>query len=120
MKISGRSAKSNTEPSYREALSRSRSQHYKMPAATEAINIGLMGLGTVGGGVAAALSNNADEIRRKTGRTVRLRRALVRDATKTREPSPPPGVLTTNPEDILADPGHPRSGRGDGRRLASR
>ena len=75
-----------------------------MPAATEAINIGLMGLGTVGGGVAAALSDNADEIRRKTGRTVRLRRALVRDATKTREPSPPPGVLTTNPEDILADP----------------
>ena len=75
-----------------------------MPAATEAINIGLMGLGTVGGGVAAALSGNAEEIRRKTGRTVRLRRALVRDAAKTREPSPPPGVLTTNPEDILADP----------------
>ena len=75
-----------------------------MPAATEPINIGLMGLGTVGGGVAAALAGNADEIRRKTGRTVRLRRALVRDATKTREPSPPPGVLTTNPEDILADP----------------
>ncbi|MCY4555888.1 MAG: homoserine dehydrogenase [Chloroflexi bacterium] len=75
-----------------------------MPAATEAINIGLMGLGTVGGGVAAALSDNAEEIRRKTGRTVRLRRALVRDAAKTREPSPPPGVLTTNPEDILADP----------------
>ena len=75
-----------------------------MPAATEAINIGLMGLGTVGGGVAAALSGNADEIRRKTGRTVRLRRALVRDATKTREPSPAPGLLTTNPEDILADP----------------
>ena len=75
-----------------------------MPATTEAINIGLMGLGTVGGGVAAALSVNADEIRRKTGRTVRLRRALVRDASKTREPSPPPGVLTTNPEDILADP----------------
>jgi homoserine dehydrogenase len=75
-----------------------------MPAKTEAINIGLMGLGTVGGGVAAALSDNADEIRRKTGRTVRLRRVLVRDATKTREPSLPPGVLTTNPEDILADP----------------
>ncbi len=75
-----------------------------MPNTTEAINIGLMGLGTVGGGVAAALAGNADEIRRKTGRTVRLRRALVRDATKTREPSPPPGVLTTNPEDILTDP----------------
>ena len=75
-----------------------------MPGATESINIGLMGLGTVGGGVAAALSSNAEEIRRKTGRTVRLRRALVRDAGKIREPPPPLGVLTTNPEDILADP----------------
>ncbi len=68
------------------------------------INIGLMGLGTVGGGVAAALSGNADAIKRKTGRTVRLRKALVRDAGKVRNPAPPAGALTTNPEDILADP----------------
>ena len=68
------------------------------------INIGLMGMGTVGGGVAAALLQNADAIKRKTGRAVRLRRALVRDASKIRQPTPPPGVLTTNPEDILSDP----------------
>ena len=68
------------------------------------VNIGLMGLGTVGGGVAAALSGNADAIRRKTGRTVRLRKALVRDAAKSRHPAPPSDVITTNPEDILADP----------------
>ena len=68
------------------------------------VNIGLMGLGTVGGGVAAALAGNADAIRRKTGRTVRLRKALVRDTAKARQPAPPPGVLTTNPEDILNDP----------------
>ena len=68
------------------------------------VNIGLMGLGTVGGGVAAALLENADAIRRKTGRTVRLRKALVRDTAKVRHPAPPPGVLTTNPEDILSDP----------------
>ncbi len=68
------------------------------------VNIGLMGLGTVGGGVAAALSGNADAIRRKTGRAVHLRKALVRDICKTRQPSLPAGVLTTNPEDILDDP----------------
>ena len=68
------------------------------------INIGLMGLGTVGGGVAAVLADNADAIKRKTGRAVRLRKALVRDAAKVRNPAPPAGVLTTNPEDILADP----------------
>lgn len=75
-----------------------------MPGTSETINIGLMGLGTVGGGVAAALSDNAEEIRRKTGCTIHLRKALVRDAAKVREPAPPPGVMTTNPEDILADP----------------
>ena len=75
-----------------------------MPGTSETVNIGLMGLGTVGGGVAAALSDNAEEIRRKTGRTVRLRKALVRDPSKVREPAPPAGVVTTNPEDILADP----------------
>ena len=68
------------------------------------INIGLMGMGTVGGGVAAALLQNADAIKRKTGRAVRLRRALVRDASKIRQPTPPAGMLTTNPEDILSDP----------------
>ena len=68
------------------------------------INIGLMGLGTVGGGVAAALLDNAAAIKRKTGRAVQLRKALVRDAARVRNPEPPPGLLTTNPEDILADP----------------
>ena len=68
------------------------------------INIGLMGLGTVGGGVAAALLDNADAIARKTGRQVSLRRILVRDVTRPRQPAPPAGILTANPEDILADP----------------
>lgn len=69
-----------------------------------AVNIGLMGLGTVGGGVAAALLDNADAIRRKTGVGVRLRRALVRDLARPRQPQLPAAVLTANPEDILADP----------------
>ena len=68
------------------------------------INVGLMGLGTVGGGVAAALLENASAIERKTGRSVHLHKALVRDASRSRNPEPPAGLLTTNPEDILADP----------------
>ena len=70
----------------------------------DTVNIGLMGLGTVGGGVAAALLDNADAIRRKTGVGVRLRRALVRDPARPRQPQLPAGVLTANPEDILSDP----------------
>ena len=68
------------------------------------INIGLLGLGTVGGGVAAALLDNADAIARKTGRRIALRRILVRDVARPRQPAPPAGILTANPEDILADP----------------
>ena len=69
-----------------------------------AINVGLMGLGTVGGGVAGALLEHAADIKRKTGRTVCLRRALVRDTARPRTPALPACALTTNPEDILADP----------------
>ena len=75
-----------------------------MAAGNSTINIGLMGLGTVGGGVAAALVADAQAIKQKTGRSVVLRKALVRDITLPRNPQPPPGILTTNPEDILADP----------------
>ncbi len=75
-----------------------------MVSGNNTINIGLMGMGTVGGGVAGALVENAEAITRKTGRTVRLKHALVRDLSLARNPTPPPGVLTTNPEDILANP----------------
>ena len=68
------------------------------------VNIGLMGLGTVGGGVAAALLDNAASIQRKTGAAVCLRRALVRDVGRPRQPQLPAGVVTANPEEILADP----------------
>ena len=74
-----------------------------MTRGNSTINIGLMGLGTVGGGVAASLLDNAEAIKQKTGRTVRLKRALVRDLSRPRDPSLPTELLTTNPEDILSD-----------------
>ena len=74
-----------------------------MTRGNSTINIGLMGLGTVGGGVAASLLDNAEAIKRKTGRSVQLKRALVRDIFRPRDPSFPAELLTTNPEDILSD-----------------
>lgn len=68
------------------------------------INVALMGLGTVGGGVASALLEHVADIKRKTGHTVSLRRALVRDIARPRELGLPEGALTANPEDILDDP----------------
>src|SRR3954469_1078923 len=41
------------------------------------INVGLLGIGTVGGGTWDVLARNADEIRRRAGRAIRI--SLVAD-----------------------------------------
>lgn len=63
-----------------------------------------MGVGVVGGGVAAALLREPSEIAARVGCPVQLRRALVRDASRTRDVTLPPDVLTTNAADIIDDP----------------
>ena len=68
------------------------------------INVGLLGLGVVGGGVAAALLEQSEAISGKVGRPVNLRKVLVRDAGKPRDVVVPDGLITTNAEDILTDP----------------
>ncbi len=67
------------------------------------INVGLMGLGVVGGGVAKALSDRPEAISRKIGRPVRLKKVLVKEIGKHRDIDLPPDLLTTDPELILAD-----------------
>ena len=69
------------------------------------INVGLLGLGVVGGGVATALLEQSDDISTKVGRRVKLKKILVRDAAKPRDPGIAASLITTNPEEILADPG---------------
>ena len=49
------------------------------------INIGLMGVGTVGGGVATVLKRNAEEISRRAGRDIRLTIASRRNVEQARE-----------------------------------
>ena len=68
-----------------------------------AINVGLLGLGVVGGGVAAALLEDSEAIAGRLGRRLNLKKALVRDAAKARDVAIPGDLITTNPEDILAD-----------------
>lgn len=68
------------------------------------IGIGLLGLGVVGSSVARALSEKCSEIRVMIGRSVSLRRVLVRDTGKQRLYDVPDEILTTDPEDVLADP----------------
>ena len=68
------------------------------------INVGLMGLGVVGTGVAAHILGKASSLAAVTGRNVNLKKVLVRDITRARDIDLPSGLLTTNAEDILADP----------------
>ena len=48
------------------------------------INVGLMGVGTVGGGTATVLKRNAEEISRRAGRSIRLFIAANRDVEHAR------------------------------------
>ena len=68
------------------------------------INVGLMGLGVVGTGVAAHLLGKNAVLSDLTGRSVNLKKVLVRDASRSRDVELPAGVMTTNAEDILSDP----------------
>jgi len=67
------------------------------------INVGLMGLGVVGTGVAAYILGKASSLAAATGRNVNLKKVLVRDITRARDIDLPSGLLTTSAEDILAD-----------------
>lgn len=68
------------------------------------VAVGLLGLGVVGGGVYEALTRKADLIAARCGRPVYVKRALVRDVSRARPVAVDPARLTTNPDDVLADP----------------
>ena len=67
------------------------------------INVGLLGLGTVGGGTLTVLRRNAEEITRRAGREIRVVRAAVRDLEKAKLLAGDL-PLTTNPFDVVDDP----------------
>ncbi len=48
------------------------------------INVGLLGIGTVGGGTWELLNRNADEIRRRAGRAIRITHVADKDVRKAR------------------------------------
>lgn len=65
--------------------------------------IGLLGLGTVGSGVAHLLQEGARDLELRTGFRLEIKRILVRDINRPRQVQVPRELLTTNPEDILLD-----------------
>ncbi len=67
------------------------------------INVGLLGLGTVGGGTLTVLRRNAEEITRRAGREIRVLRAAVRNLDKAKALAGDL-PLSTNPFDVVDDP----------------
>ncbi len=67
------------------------------------IHVGLLGLGTVGGGTLTVLRRNAEEISRRAGREIRVLRAAVRNIDKAKKLAGDL-PLTTNPFDVVDDP----------------
>jgi homoserine dehydrogenase len=68
------------------------------------VKVGVLGLGTVGGGTVNVLKRNAAEIARRAGREIIITRVSARDLDKERICDTQGIVLTTNPLDIINDP----------------
>ncbi|MDF2947753.1 MAG: homoserine dehydrogenase [Bacillales bacterium] len=65
------------------------------------INIGLLGLGTVGSGVVTIIENHQDRLMHQIGCPVRVSKVLVRNLEKERTITINTDLLTTNPDDII-------------------
>ena len=68
------------------------------------VKIGILGLGTVGGGAATVLQRNAAEIARRAGREIVITRASASDLLKPRLCDTSTIAMTTNGFDIINDP----------------
>ncbi len=68
------------------------------------VKVGLLGLGTVGGGTLKVLSRNAQEISRRAGCDIEVVIAAARDINKPRICDVEGIALTTNPQDVVEHP----------------
>ena len=72
-------------------------------SSTRPVNVGLIGLGTVGSQVAERLVSWGPQLSRRAGVELCLKRVLVRDVAKRRSIEISRDLLTSNPADVLDD-----------------
>ena len=68
------------------------------------INVGLLGAGTVGGGVIHVLERNAADIEKKVGKPIRITKVFGREAAELAAVYGDGYYYTTNADEILEDP----------------
>ncbi len=69
----------------------------------EKTKVGIVGMGTVGTGVARLLLDHGDRTARHAGRTLWLEHVIVRDVAKPRDVDLPAGLLSNDLDRLLAD-----------------
>lgn len=69
----------------------------------EKTGVAIVGMGTVGSGVAKLLLDHGDRVARHAGRTLWLTKAVVRDLKKDRGVDLPAGVATDDVQDVIDD-----------------
>ncbi|MGD9677305.1 MAG: homoserine dehydrogenase [Vulcanibacillus sp.] len=68
------------------------------------INIGLLGLGTVGSGVIKIIEGHKQDIFQKTGVNIKVEKVLVQDIEKERDVNLDRNILTNDPYEVLDNP----------------
>lgn len=67
------------------------------------INIGVLGLGTVGSGIVKIINTRKDILKQNTGHEINIKKILVKDLEKIRKVEVEKQILTDDSEDILND-----------------
>ncbi|WP_227395412.1 homoserine dehydrogenase [Jeotgalibacillus aurantiacus] len=70
---------------------------------TKEINIGMLGFGTVGSGVATMIRENEQQLSQKLGAKVKIKKIAVRDLDKHRAADLNGSILTTDINEVLED-----------------
>ena len=75
-----------------------------LPALMEQVSLGIIGSGTVGGGVYQAIQRNGDLMASRLGVRLRVAKVAVRDLKKVRAVKVSPALLTTDWQSVVDDP----------------
>jgi len=81
-----------------------RSDHAHLDSAMEKTKVAIVGLGTVGSGVAKLLLDHGDRTARHAGRTLWIEEVVVRDVKKPRDCDLPKGILSDDLSRITRNP----------------
>ncbi len=73
-------------------------------SSRKTVNIGMLGMGTVGGGVAAIIERSGALLAGRTEIRPVLQRVLVRDLSRSRAVALPSQIYTTDPDVVIKDP----------------